>query len=200
MHHLCNGHCVGDGDNRLPLKPALGLRRTLQRSEAAVLLLTSSGVASSLHQPLPQDALTAELFPLRELVTRLPGLQQPSDDSWLVLAQGNRGDPNPGKGDASLAGGEGELVLKQAVGASPAPPEDRLVRQWLLGGNFQHALVHFASAGFLTSLFTPKSFKSLWNPQFYQASEQAVLGMPSLAGDLTCRWTPVCNSNIAFPG
>ena len=106
-------------------------------------------------------ALTAELFPRRELATRLPGLQQSSDDSWLVLEQSSRGDTKPGKGDASLAGGEGELVLKQAVRASPAPPEAPLERQQLLGRTFRHTLVHLASTGFLTPLLTPKPFKLL---------------------------------------
>lgn len=135
--------------------------------------------ASPSHRPKNHiPALAAELFPPRELATCLPGLQQPSHRSRLVLAQGNGGDTEAGKGAASLAGGEGRLVLNQAGGASPAPPAAPPERQRLLGGTFQPARGSICQRRLpaipfdTQTLSTPKPFRLLWNPQSCQARQQ----------------------------
>lgn len=104
-------------ETRLLLEPKLVLRRGLQRPEELCPCPAAPGcpAASPSRWPRPPGLHCPD--PPAEL-----RLQQPSGDSWLVLAGDSRDDTKPGQGNASLAEGNGELVLKQAVVASPARP------------------------------------------------------------------------------
>lgn len=88
-------------------------------------------------------------LPLRELATHLPGLQQPSEAPWFVLAQGGTGNSSPREGLCQAGwrqGADGQTALWGVAGT-----------HW--------ALVHFASAGFVTPFLTSKFSKLIWNPQ-----------------------------------